>query len=450
MNQLQRSEALSDIDLFQRALEERFAYLRTHSVEYPALLDGLRERLPYQMDTGWFGLELQKVLARFQDAHALVNARPPVGFLPFLVETVGDRLVALDADRSSLLDAQRPYLVAIDGVDAARWLKAAEVYAARGSAQFVRREALRWLRALHLLRGDLGLPQRDDVVVTLVGDGDEPSQVKQLKVAERAAQYGIWPQTESGLLDGGVGYLRIERMLPEAGDEVNQWLQRFHDTAGLVIDVRGNGGGTRDALLALLPALLPPVAEPLVVNIAAYRLWQGFSADHLAARHLYPVDSQHWTPTERAALATFIAEFKPEWQPPTDEFSEWHAMVVSPIATPDVSLADDVDPVRYLDRPVAVLMDARCFSATDVFLSALKGLPNVTLVGEPSGGAVLGLRPSSYRPPDSRCDWPPWRRSNRRESCSMGMASNRTCWSDQNGSSSSAATTWSSNGPPAS
>ena len=31
-------------------------------------------------------------------------------------------------------------------------------------------------------------------------------------------------------------------------------------------------------------------------------------------------------------------------------------------------------------------MDAACFSATDVFLSALKGLPNVTLVGEPSCG----------------------------------------------------------------
>lgn len=51
-----------------------------------------------------------------------------------------------------------------------------------------------------------------------------------------------------------------------------------------------------------------------------------------------------------------------------------------------MAFVDDVDPVRYLDRPVVVLTDARCFSATDVFLAALKGLPNVTLVGEPSGG----------------------------------------------------------------
>src|SRR5690606_15679039 len=40
----------------------------------------------------------------------------------------------------------------------------------------------------------------------------------------------------------------------------------------------------------------------------------------------------------------------------------------------------------YRGRPVTVLMDAGCFSATDVFLSALKGLPNVTLVGEASSG----------------------------------------------------------------
>jgi C-terminal processing protease CtpA/Prc len=31
-------------------------------------------------------------------------------------------------------------------------------------------------------------------------------------------------------------------------------------------------------------------------------------------------------------------------------------------------------------------MDDRCFSATDIFLGALKGLPNVTLVGRASGG----------------------------------------------------------------
>ena len=35
---------------------------------------------------------------------------------------------------------------------------------------------------------------------------------------------------------------------------------------------------------------------------------------------------------------------------------------------------------------VAVLMDAGCFSATDIFLCALKEIPGVTLIGMPSSG----------------------------------------------------------------
>ena len=44
------------------------------------------------------------------------------------------------------------------------------------------------------------------------------------------------------------------------------------------------------------------------------------------------------------------------------------------------------------DRPVVVLMNGNCFSATDVFLSGLKGLPNVTLVGTASGGGRIRVR----------------------------------------------------------
>src|SRR5688500_13055356 len=42
--------------------------------------------------------------------------------------------------------------------------------------------------------------------------------------------------------------------------------------------------------------------------------------------------------------------------------------------------------VRRFDKPLVILTSAKCFSATDIFLSALKGLPKVTLVGTPSGG----------------------------------------------------------------
>ena len=42
--------------------------------------------------------------------------------------------------------------------------------------------------------------------------------------------------------------------------------------------------------------------------------------------------------------------------------------------------------VHHYDRPVIVLQDSGCFSATDIFLGAFEGIPGVTLLGVPSGG----------------------------------------------------------------
>ena len=46
----------------------------------------------------------------------------------------------------------------------------------------------------------------------------------------------------------------------------------------------------------------------------------------------------------------------------------------------------DLPSVFYYDKPVVVLMNSKCFSATDIFLDGLKNIPNVVLMGTPSGG----------------------------------------------------------------
>jgi C-terminal processing protease CtpA/Prc len=46
----------------------------------------------------------------------------------------------------------------------------------------------------------------------------------------------------------------------------------------------------------------------------------------------------------------------------------------------------------YYDKPVAVLSSAGSFSATDGFLSAFADLPQVSIVGEPSGGGSGATR----------------------------------------------------------
>lgn len=134
------------------------------------------------------------------------------------------------------------------------------------------------------------------------------------------------------------------------------------------------GGGSRAPLRVLLPFFMADNAPPKVVNVAAYRL--GHRKDILDARWLYPEDWPGWSDEERAAIEQTRKTFRPEWNPPEGEFSQWHYFVISPLQ----------EEYYYYNRPVIILMDTTNFSASDIFLGAFKGHPNITLMGTPSGG----------------------------------------------------------------
>jgi C-terminal processing protease CtpA/Prc len=206
-------------------------------------------------------------------------------------------------------------------------------------------------------------------------------------VASRKPIHGEWPRTRSRVLDGNVGYLRIAEMddAPEFLAAIEDSMASFRSTKGLVIDVRGNGGGSRVALRALFPHFMKEGDAPRIANVAKFRVppgeERGRPGGYLEDRFLFPLASPGWSASERAAIEAFSASFEPEWTPDPARFSDWHYFVLGP--RPRGSGRDEK---KAYDRKVAVLLDGDCFSATDVFLGAFKGWRNVTLVGTPSGG----------------------------------------------------------------
>jgi C-terminal processing protease CtpA/Prc len=175
-----------------------------------------------------------------------------------------------------------------------------------------------------------------------------------------------------------VGYIRLVSMDDAAVREIATWMPIVRNTRGLIVDVRGNGGGTRDALRALFPYFMSDSDAPVVVNAAKYRLHPAYGDDHLGgSRYMFRETWDGWTAAERAAIAAFRTTFVPEWVPPAGEFSDWHYLVMSRRMNPAA--------FTYAN-PVIVLLDEHSFSATDIFVSALKGWRNVTLMGTPSGG----------------------------------------------------------------
>ncbi len=373
---LTADEISGDLEAFQNELEGRWAYLKTTGVDYRTLIGSVRDRAVEGMSSEEYALELQRIISMFIDGHAAVGGvRYPEGYLPFLIEPSGDRFVAFLPDRSGFLDDGFPHIRRIDGRPILEWITAAIPFSPKGSSQYQMRHALRQIRYLQFQRGVMGLPQGDTVNVELASADADTTLELSLTVAAQGPVYGIWPDTESGIIDGNVCYLRLEAMNGGAVDEVLSWMPRFRETRGLIVDVRGNGGGSRDALRALFPYVMTSDADPLVVNAAVYCLHPDYPTDHLGgSRYMYRENWPGWSPAERGAIARFKRTFTPEWTPPDEEFSQWHYLVMSRETNPAAF---------YYGKPVIVLLDAKSFSATDIFVSAFKGYPLVPLMGSP-------------------------------------------------------------------
>ncbi len=377
------------VNSFHEQLKLRWAYYPPTKTEIDDQVRQLTEQ-PADEDSIQGLLELQKVIAQGIDGHASVRGWRLNGrCLPFLIETAGDRYVAVNPNRQAFVDADYPFIDSIDGVSIDDWSQQASELVAKGSPQLVRDRSQRLLRHIDYWRNERGIEAGARLTVTLSSESGE-SIVKTLPTIPQKPIYGDWPRQDSKTLDSGVGYLRIPGMDPERSSEIARSMTQFKETKGLVVDVRGNSGGTRDALRQLASYLMSSDDLPRVANVARYRLHPDFGTNHLDARFMYPENSSRWSQSEKQAIATFQKEFKPEWNPPDEQFSDWHYMVLN--------RSDDKD-VYYYDKPVVILMDSGCFSATDIFLAGLKGWRNVTLLGTASGGG--SARSATFKIPDS-------------------------------------------------
>ena len=377
-----KKEAENDLDELEWLLENRYSYLKRKEVDYRTALDSIRYSLDDGISRGVFALQLMKFLALFGDGHSGVGD-PTLGrmcsnFLPFLIGQSGGRLVAFKADRSGFLDELHPFLCKIDGIELENWLRVASQTVAKGSEQFVRHRSIRNLRYIQYLRKELGLKVSDSVEVELETADGQNKRLLQVPLVAEFPKYGPWPRTESKILPQNIGYLRIPRWMSnkqEFLDELVKYMQQFRDTKGLIIDIRGIGGGSRAPLRVLFPFFMTKADPPQVLNIAAYR--RGHRKDILDARWLYPENRDEWSSAERTAIKQVAKRFQPEWILPAKEFSDWHYFVIGYSQKPKY---------YHYDHPVIILMETTNFSASDIFLGAFKGWRNITLMGTPSGG----------------------------------------------------------------
>ncbi|MHC5027263.1 MAG: S41 family peptidase [Planctomycetota bacterium] len=376
--ELTPEQVRDDLDALRRAIDEDFAYRNMRNLDVDA--DPIWTAPERTVPTHEHAARIQAFINRFGDGHAGVRSRPwnPAHrSIPVLFFEGADGIVATRPDQRDLLVPGYPYVEAMDGVPVERWLEVAEPHVMQGSPQLIRQSAIRSLRTPTPLRAALDLPTSDEMVIALATGDRQNRLYVTVRLSSHRPGYDRWPLRTSERLDDNVGYLRIAAMNDEWIGRMHQTMWTFRDTDGLIIDVRGNGGGSRGILRSLWGYLMDEDDAPTVANIAQYRLSPRFPEDHLANRGLFRADDDRWSEPHRAAIAAAAASFVPTWTPDPDAFSPWHYLVLD--------RTGDIREYHY-DKPVIVLCDTGCFSATDVFLGALTLHPNVTLVGRPSGG----------------------------------------------------------------
>lgn len=377
---LSREEARADVAEFRERLEDQFAYLHTRDVDVGGDLERLAQELGEEVATADLCDRMHRILMRCGDGHARVQSEHlerPYAYPPVLLVEAEGGVVALRPDRSGFLDAERPYVVKIDGRRLAEWVDDLSPWIAAGSPQLVRERALRAMREVVSWRQRLGLPAAETVTYELAARPTARRGKKlEVELGGRRPTYGSWPRGETRRLEGDIGYLRLARMDDDLIPDLRRAMAGFEDTRGLVVDVRGNGGGSRGLLIALAGYLTGEEEGAWVGNVAAYRLSDRFREDHLRARFMVRPEEMPAKSAGREAIDALARTFRPEWDP-GQGFSPWHYLVLGPTGE---------DGEYFYDKPVVVLSDAGCFSATDIFLGALKGRPRVTLMGAASGG----------------------------------------------------------------
>ncbi|MGB0326709.1 MAG: S41 family peptidase [Akkermansiaceae bacterium] len=386
---LSRKELEEDLDYLEQVMVTCFSYLEFKGVDYQAAFDAIRASLDDETPVNRFQLQIEKLISLFCDGHAGLAVSSssyfPEGYAPYAAGSSGGRVFLYNPGEGEFLDKDHPYVKSIDGRPFKDWLKVASYTVVKESPQWRLRQSLRNLTFVNYIRAELGLPKKDMITLELESEDKKQTRKLDVKVAGRPARSLPFPTGDSRRI-GEVGYIRLPQMTGSSQflDDLNEYMGDFKDTKGLVIDVRGNPGGSKNILLTLMPYFLKPGDPMRIIEFSAYRkpmevpkpMPGGFNMSSMSAQ---PVTSPHWkTEAERKYVGDAIKAFKPLWQPPVDKFSPFYVLAFDSTMNPKA---------YYYDKPLIILQDSGSFSSADIFLGGFKGLANTTLIGTTSGGS---------------------------------------------------------------
>lgn len=198
----------------------------------------------------------------------------------------------------------------------------------------------------------------DDEHISIQANGITPGEDSD------AASYPYFAE-----IDEDTVLIRIPSFLPKHYEAINRLMQEHHETlvhtSNLVLDLRGNGGGSDECFNILLPYVCPESINVVGVDVRATEGNIEYLRE-LTKLHEFPEEALNQINDLTTLMAKNLGNF------------------VEMVPTQIIELGE----VFAKPKKVAICIDSKCASSTEQFLIFALQSPKVTLFGENTAGCI--------------------------------------------------------------
>jgi len=407
---LTKNEIKSDLEFLDSILQNKSSYQGLNGYEYKKDFRKFFDTISGEQITRFdFELFLSKTIGKIGDRHSYIKGDRLQNslFFPFAFAPFEDKVLVIDYDDTeseyNFYNKDFPYLKSINKIPIEELIPKifpGEILAPKSSYAT---RAIRELRDIDKIFKSLKIDLPNPISVTLTNKKGVDEKISvELVTKKKRARY--WDEklyrntylisdkdySDKSIIDrffkleNNIGFIQLVDMVdkeesPIFFEYLNNFMLKVKQSDALIIDVRDNGGGTRNLIQELTGYFVHPDSM-YVVNATKQRgklpLNKELKQD-LHDRFLFSKDELD--SREQNAVDKFMASFKPMYDLSNEKFSEYHYYVLN-----GQKITKDK---YYYDKPIYILTNERSFSAASILVSVFKGLPNIKIVGVNTDGS---------------------------------------------------------------
>ncbi|OAB79920.1 S41 family peptidase [Cochleicola gelatinilyticus] len=356
-----------------------------------------------------FGLFLSKTIGKIGDRHSFIKDYDirdslylTLAFAPFK-----DKVLVVDFDRDikeyKFWNSEFPYLHSINKTPIQEILPKIHIGEILAPKDAYATSAIRDLRDIETIFRTLKLELPNPLPITLSDNKGNKKEIS-VKLVDGKNRATLWDERffkntfrvkeeqyndidfikRFFSLKNNVGYIQIGEMLEKEScpiffNYLNEFMTEAKKSDALIIDVRDNGGGTRDLIQELAGYFIHPDSV-YVVNATKQRgklplnkeLKERLQSRYLFSRDDLDIDEQN-------AVDKFMHSFEPMYDLSKEKFSEFHYYILN---------GHKITKGKFhYNKPIYILANERSFSAASVLVSVFKNLPNIKIVGVNTDGS---------------------------------------------------------------